>query len=301
MFSLYGYEETIRNVYRVAHPFINGRVIQGSDDLRTCYLDFLQDHQPYMPINRSDDVFISDPEIENGLVAAYGHNATLNDLKQSEIIGEPYSDEDKTNKTALAREALEEFRNIDDTLCAVFDLTIHSIVIRPSNRPQGRASHGGSSSAAMGTIWLAMGPSITKADVVEMLLHELTHHLLFIDERNHAHFDYDLIARKENQGFSAILNLIRPVDKVFHSIVVAAELILGRRRFLPHAESLSVHPPTAKMLADVLTAQASLAGSNSARFVLKPRACEILDQCAVACGPSPQTQVPNLSLQTYYA
>lgn len=283
MFSLYGHEEIIRNVYRASFPYVKERPIKTTADLRSCYHDFLQDHQSYMPVNRGEDVFITDLETENALVAAYGHNATLNDLRQSEIIGAPYTDREKNTKVDQACDALEQFRNLSKELAAIFDLTIHSIVIRPSNRPLGRASHGGSSSAAIGTIWLAMGPKVTNADVVEMLLHELTHHLLFIDERNYPHFDYDLIAREENRAFSAILNMIRPVDKVLHSIVVATELILARRRFLFDTEPRAVHPPTHKLAADALSAHASITGLKTADLVLRPRAREILDRCLTEC------------------
>jgi hypothetical protein len=286
MFSIFGFEECVRNVYRVAHPFVGSRSISTTEDLRAPYLDFLQNHQPYMPVNRSDDVIVTDPDIENALVASYSHNTLLNDLNQSEIIGEPYESTLKSEKVAIVRDALWEFRDLDNTLGALFDSTIHSIVIRPSNRPQGRASHGGSSSAAMGTIWMAVGPTVSKADLVEMLLHELTHHLLFIDERNYPHFDYALIARDENRAFSAILNLNRPVDKVLHSIVVATELILGRQRFLPNAERVVVHPSTSKLIANAMTAHASITSLESAGQLLRPRAHEILDRCLAACTPA---------------
>lgn len=283
MFSLYGYEETISNVYRVAHPFIANRCVSTTEDLRKFYLDFLEAHQPYMPVNRSDEVFVTDERTEDALVSAYGHNATLNDLQQSEVIGTPYPDGVKREMIARVREALDTFRGLDDTLTAIFDLTIHSIVIRPSNKPQGRASHGGSSSAAIGTIWIAPRSTTTKFDIVEMLLHELTHHLLFIDERNYPHFDYGLIGHRGNRAFSAILNMSRPVDKVAHSIVVATELILGRSRFLPENNPRTVHPQTDKMIADVLTAHASITNIESAEQLLRPRISEILTRCLTAC------------------
>jgi hypothetical protein len=285
MFSLYGFEESIRNAYRVAHPFAARGDLATTAALREAYLAFLQDHQPYMPLNRGTDVFVVDDEVEARLVAAYGHNAALNDLRQSEIIGEPYPAAEKELKVARARAALERFRDLDDELAALFDLTIHSIIIRPSNVAGGRRSYGGSSSAAMGVIWLSLGKEVTERDIVEMLLHELTHHLLFLDERNHPHFDYDLITREENRAFSAILNLNRPVDKVMHSIVVASELILGRRRFLPLDRQCSVHPATEKMLADLRSAHESLTALPAAEEVLRPRAREIVDRCLGVCEP----------------
>lgn len=283
MFSIFGFQESILNTYRVAFPFIGGRSVGTTSELRVSYLDFLEDHQPYMPVNRDEDVFVTDVATESCLVAAYGHNAALNDLGQSEIIGEPYDDECKREKVMMARKALNEFLELDDKLAAVFDLTIHSIIIRPSNSANGRKSYGGSSSAAMGVIWLSLGATVTERDIVEMLLHELTHHLLFLDERNHPHFDYDLITREENRAFSAILNLHRPLDKVMHSIVVATELILGRLRFLPEGGERTVHPATEKLLADTRTAYDSITSLPGADLVLRPRARAIIDCCQAAC------------------
>ena len=107
-----------------------------------------------------------------------------------------------------------------------------------------------------------------------MLLHELTHHLLFIDERNFAHFDYSQIANKNNQAFSAILNLTRPMDKVFHSIVVASELILGRQMFLPKGGTTVVHPPTEKMSSDTVKAYQSVYSLNNVNELIRPRGHE---------------------------
>lgn len=279
MFSLFGEQEIVSDVYRVAHPFLSGRPVQTSQDLRWPYLAFLQSHQSYMPVNHGEDVFITDPGTEDQLVAAYGHKTVLDDMGQTGIIGASFPDEVKSDKIALARNALEKFRGLDDTLAAVFDMVIHSVIVRPSRRINGRASYGGSSSAAIGVIWLAMEPTVSCYDIVEMFLHELTHHLLFIDERNHAHFDYSLIASEENRAYSAILNMSRPVDKVLHSVVVATELILGRHRFLPAGGQGVVHPDTDKMISDVAQACDSLSGLKSADDLLRPRSLEILDRC----------------------
>lgn len=284
MFSTYGYEEIIRNAYRVARPIVgDDRSIQTTGDLRPYYLDFLENHQPYMPVNRTDDLIIADDAVEDALLAAYGRESKLNDLKQTEIIGDAYTRRLKAEKVDIVRRGLEEFRKLDDTLCAVFDLVIHSVFVRSSNYVEGRASHGGSSSSAMGVIWMAVGPKIAVPDVVEMLLHELTHHLLFLDECNYPHFDYALIKREDTRAFSAILNMSRPIDKVVHSIMVATELVLGRGSFPALAHSSSVHPPTPKLIDDVLTACASLNHLDPAAEVLRPRSRDFVDRCLAAC------------------
>jgi hypothetical protein len=57
----------------------------------------------------------------------------------------------------------------------------------------------------------------------------LAYHLLLIDERVHGHYvSYAKLADKRNYAHSAILKCNRPLDKVFHSLVVATELLASR-------------------------------------------------------------------------
>lgn len=292
MFSTFGRDEVIKDVYRIAAPYAGSPRVTTVGELRSVFHNFLSRHQPYMPVNRADDPFIVDAGLEDALVRAYSFNNTLDDLRQTQIIGDAYPLEVKLERIDFARRALDRFLSLDEELAAVFDLAIHSIVVRPSDRPGGRASYGGSSSAAIGVIWLSLGPTVTELDVVEMLLHELTHHLLFIDERSFAHFDYAQMTREENRAYSAILNLRRPIDKVFHSIVVATELVLGRHSFLPPGP-ITVHPPTDKLSADTVTASASLTDLDRTCGAIEPRGHEILARCLERCGVEPATPGPG--------
>jgi hypothetical protein len=283
MFSTFGFAEVIKDVYRISAPYAATDPIVGTDDLREVYHDFLAQHQPYMPVNRSDDCFILDQDTEDALVLAYTFNNALDDLRQTQIIAAAYPPEEKRRRVAIARAALAEFKALDSELAAVFELAIHSIVVRPSSRQDGRASFGGSSSAALGTIWLSLGDRVTRADLVEMLLHELTHHLLFIDERSFAHYDYAALLDPRNQAYSAILNLTRPIDKVFHSIVVACELLQGRARFWPPGQATHVHPASDKLRAETQKSLSSLLALPQVEQLIKPRGQAILRRCIQHC------------------
>jgi len=283
MFSTFGFEEAVKNIYRIAAPYAGSGAVRTTDDLRRIYHDFLTSHLPYMPVNRGDECLIDDEVIEAALVRAYSFNNTLDDLQQAHIIGQPYEASEKRQRLSVARAAIAEFKSLDAHLAILFDLVIHSVVLRPSKRHNGRASFGGSSSAALGTIWLSLGPNVRQADLVEMLLHELTHHLLFIDERSFAHYDYPALSQKHNQAYSAILNLTRPIDKVFHSIVVASELLLGRQRFWPQGHDVRVHPASESMQIETQKALASLYALPNVATLIQPRGHEILTRCAQHC------------------
>ncbi|MDP2104576.1 MAG: HEXXH motif-containing putative peptide modification protein, partial [Desulfobulbaceae bacterium] len=166
------------------------------------------------------------------LGAAFGKGA-LNDLGQEHLVGDPYDGELLEQKINLARGALEEVMDSSADFASVFDLVIHSVFIkasRPSRHSLG--SHGGSTSGSIGAIWFSVSDKVCHRDLVEMFVHELTHHLLFVDELNCPQFNYDLIVRPEHYARSAILKRQRPLDKVVHSIAVGATIVDARKRYL---------------------------------------------------------------------
>jgi hypothetical protein len=187
---------------------------------------------------------------------------------------------------ALARGALAELLDEDPRLSALFDLAIHSIFISKTKvTPNGLGSHGGSASGSVGIIWLSMQDSLTEMDIKELFVHELTHHLLFIDELVHLHFEYEKMSREENFAFSAILNRIRPLDKVVHSIVVATEIVLARRSgLLDERAATTVHPSTDKMLRDVVQACDSVFALSNLDELLRPRGHELVERCRATCS-----------------
>lgn len=94
-------------------------------------------------------------------------------------------------------------------------------------------------------------------DMVEILVHEMTHHAMFIDEVRHVHYSYSAITDKSTWARSAILNVPRPLDKVLHSTVVSTEVLLMRANYIGHPMMSKVHPPTNIMLTQLNDAIAS--------------------------------------------
>jgi hypothetical protein len=170
-------------------------------------------------------------------------------------------------------------KNIAD-LCpqhaALFNTIITDIFILPSS-----VAKGGSTSQAIGVVWA--NPHIDYAihDVMEMLLHEFTHHTLFIDELRYSHYNYPAIADKSSWATSAILNTPRPLDKVLHSAVVSIEILLLREQCIGHPSCPRVHPPTDVMLSQLTQAITSIDSilcneTSTKRQFFRPRAMDIL-------------------------
>lgn len=280
MFSLYGFQESIKNVYLLSKKYIKNNTISNTNDLKNYYLEFLFHHQPWHFVNKEKNVFISDNKIETSLQKNYQLNTELNDINQNKMVGnESYTVEEKSELKKLILSGYNLLVKNNKEIKYIFDLVIHSIFFRKTSlTAEGIPSYGGSSSNAMGTIWYSGYGKFNESDVAEFLLHELAHHLLFIDERCHAQFFYDKIILPENYAQSAILVKKRPLDKVVHSVVVSTEILLARSSFLK-SDSVSIHPNSKIMLDKTLSSIDSVFNMKKLDHIITQRSIDILFKC----------------------
>lgn len=242
MLSILGKQELVKNVYLLSRKFLNGQSVENTDDLRPFYLKFIQKHQPYQPVNVGDDIIVVDDKKINALKNAY-QPGELDDLNQLKMIGGRHSAERYSELSELVRKGYIQLSSSNSDVKLIFDLVIHTIFFRQSTHELTTSSFGGSSSTAIGSIWISGHGNLTPHDVAEFLLHELTHHLLFIDERCHEQFNYQEIIKPENYSMSALLGKRRPLDKVVHSILVSHEILNARRNYL-ESDMVTIHPAT---------------------------------------------------------
>lgn len=166
--------------------------------------------------------------------------------------------------------------SIDVDYYEVIDLVIHTIFSAKSE-----LAGGGSTSAAIGCIWIDARSNWSDQDILEFLIHETTHNLIFLDELCYIHYlSYADIAKKENFAWSAILNKPRPLDKVFHSILVSTEVLLFREQYIGHPSHPHLHPPSEVLLSQTLRSIEYLAENSSLSAFLAPRGITLLGKCA---------------------
>ncbi|TSJ81272.1 MAG: HEXXH motif-containing putative peptide modification protein [Candidatus Cardinium sp.] len=254
MLHVLGIEETIKNVYMLSKKFMKRKHISNTYELKPFYLKFLKKHQPVQPIPDTLSIsFIADTiGIWTQLNPESSGNA-LDDIHQQSMIGEAYSTDEQAQHLEALKLGYLHLTESNTELKALFDLIIHTIFLRKSRTIDQHISFGGSSSAGIGLIWISGHGALDRADIAELLLHELTHHQLFIDERCHMHYNYAALCKPENFSSSAILNKKRPLDKVVHSIIVATEIILARNKFLTQQET-KVHATSKDLMAKAVAA-----------------------------------------------
>lgn len=277
MYGLFGLSFNIKNVYRLAHPYVGREKIATAADLKPAYRRFINSVQPEHFAVPREELVVNNVVEAKRLLGAFSRS-NINDLSQEKMAGDFY--EGETHKVAEARvdQALAVLKNLNLEAETLLRLVIHSILLCGSTmNAEGLKAHGGTSSKCIGLMWLTMRGNLSLQDIVELLIHEMTHTLVFIDELNYGHFNYPAMIKTENWARSSILNRQRPMDKVVHSIVVAHEVLWARAHYLPNTEKLSVHPSSEEMIRNVNAAIESVRRHPNRDGVCSPRAVELVN------------------------
>ncbi|WP_063925965.1 aKG-HExxH-type peptide beta-hydroxylase [Cupriavidus sp. IDO] len=240
------------------------------------YRAFIEHLQRRVPSGKPGVVgFVTDFETAKRLRSLFVNDSLIDDKAQAEVIAEG-REPDIAVKQQLITRALAELSLYSRDHRVLFDTVITDILILPS-----KVARAGSTSQAIGVIWANPRIDYTLHDVIELLVHELTHHAMFIDEIRYSHYDYGSIVDTSTWARSAILNVPRPLDKVLHSVVVATEILLLREQCLGHPIRPAVHPPTQVMICQLLDALSSmeeiLNKLSDHRAVFSARAWKVLE------------------------
>jgi hypothetical protein len=215
--------------------------------------------------------FVNDRATARTLSGLFSNDSLLDDKAQCAVI-EILDDDEADGKRTLIREAMRCLAKGAPELYCIFSTIITDILVRPS-----AVAKGGSTSQAIGVMWLNPKPSYSVSDVAEILVHEMTHHAMFLDELRYSHYNYTLLFSRATWTTSAILRVPRPLDKVLHSIVVAVEVLLFRQHVCGHPANPRVHPPSRTMIdqlcRSILSTEEAVA-RNAGAF--HPRASELL-------------------------
>lgn len=275
MIHLVSSNEVVKNMIVLGSSSVKERP-KSLAEVEENYHEFISDYQPEVPrLPRLGTQLIDDQKMEEELTELYRTDALLNDRDQSKLIGSRLDREVRGKREALLRDALAELKRLMPESYQLFQLAIDSLFLRDS-----KSSGGGSTSNAMGVIWINSRDHWKLQDLVELLIHELTHNLVFMDELRYLHFkDYRLLQNKENFAKSAILHTARPIDKVFHSIMVSVEVLIARDQYLGEMDKPCVHPESPKMLSQTIEALHSLKRLSNFHELLTERGIELIDIC----------------------
>lgn len=128
----------------------------------------------------------------------------------------------------LTRQAAQSVRELDADLGRIVDLLVTDIVLLPSD-----STGGGSASHLPGLVCLSPGPEWQINDFAESLVHEATHLNLFVADMVHGIYTLpasELVADEHRVVSAVKFGQRRPLDRAFHSAVVAVPLMWMQHR-----------------------------------------------------------------------
>jgi hypothetical protein len=129
--------------------------------------------------------------------------------------------EDRPLMVKKVTEALELLREIDPELREVMSCIISTLLFAKI-----KGFEGGSVSNVLGGIWIGLPNTAPVTEFAALLVHELIHNCLFLDDMVNGVFQggEQMLGRDSNLVTSAILKRKRGYDKAFHSAFVAYSL-----------------------------------------------------------------------------
>lgn len=274
MYKLLGLKQNLNNIATLSKPYLHSG--GSKKDLKIAYKDFLKKAQPQVPQNDSTDMsFLHKFDEISELLKLFEEDSLLDDFE--EIFDNP-DNMAQTFPHQRIRETYKQMREVIPDFFELMSLVINTIFSAPS-----ALAGGGSTSAAIGCIWVNLRSHWESQDIFEFLIHETTHNLVFLDELCYRHYkDYSQLAIIDNYSWSAILNKLRPMDKVFHSIIVSTEVLLFREETLGHPNNPCLHPPTHIMLEQALYSIKYLNDHPHLKNLLSNRANYLLESCECA-------------------
>ncbi|OKH52839.1 hypothetical protein NIES2101_13360 [Calothrix sp. HK-06] len=281
MYQLIGFEKNLETVITLSYQQLLQEKNPDTLGLKRAYNKFLRNIQSDSSVPASDSMdveFVSNPNIIKNLIEQYKVRSALDDKDQSKAIIPPDSNQSFELMQIATQNCQREFGKLKHNypeFTNLFELVINYVFCALSN-----VSGGGSTSNAIGIIWASPKSNWQSEDFVEFYTHEFTHHLVFLDERRYQHYiDYDLILDSDNFCRSAILCMARPLDKVFHSLLVATEVLLTRENVLGHPQFPKIHPPTEDMLDNCFQTISSIETLQARKSILTARGLELMNLC----------------------
>jgi hypothetical protein len=259
MYFLNSARENLETVILLAKTVDPTLSMRSMHDVKSGYNRYLQTFQPpFTTIENVEPVFVRDREHTERIFALYQRHSRLNDLQQQAINFDVVPESELNWVQEATFSAIDQISKFDKDLENLTKLVINLLFTAGAQN-----AGGGSSSAAIGCIWLNPRRRWTKQDFCEFLVHETTHQLMFLDELRHRHYtDPESLEREENFAYSSILNKQRPLDKVLHSLVVAHEVLEFRKHFFDIDEKTFLHPATHVMEESICKTICSLRALN---------------------------------------
>lgn len=217
MYYLLGFNELIKTLYTLSIPYAQDKSI-SKENLRFALREYYSYFNPKNPINKKEEIILIDEESD---IAKYYMDLFGLDLATQQTEG--FRDIDETKKLILKGYNLISQK--ENQLIQLFNLVVDNIFITTKVKDSGSAPI----PTANNLIWIQPPKTCCISDIEELLIHEFTHLLLYLDEQCYGHYQTpERLFENSTWIASAIRNEKRPINAVVHSILVSYEILMFR-------------------------------------------------------------------------
>lgn len=281
MLDVLGRERVLKNFKSIAS-------LRETGGLRNRFLQALaeQPRQRDVPMEFAPENWLStDDRRTNRLRDTFAtYRSAIDDLDQAKmILDQQVNSQILSEMQQRVRLARNELKRLHPEFYGIHEFAVHSVFFSHSNQIGGRVCNAASSSNSIGVIFLNADLRLSVNDLMELLVHETTHTLIFIDELCNPQFDYEYLLNPSYFAKSAILNKPRPLDKVVHSIVVAIQVSCFRIRASGeyNMDELHAHPSSSTLMKQTLDAINDVKSmpNSKASKVMTPHTLRLIDKC----------------------
>lgn len=262
MYSLVGPLDILKTIYTLSHPYLQLGQNHSFKDLKLGLRKHLLKIQPDIPRSSEiDPEFISTGERMKPLLDIL----LLEEERRSEHVLEASKREDVFQKVVRGFHKLCE---TEVQLSDIFRVVTDTVLVTTDIKTSGSAT----TNTAVGITWIQPDDWWTEQDIIEALIHELTHTLLFLDEQRYGHYNsFDYLYDQSTWVPSAIRNELRPVNGVVHSIIVATEILSLREKLGYLDAKLELHGNSIEIFNKTKNALDTLQKRSASWDLLSPR------------------------------
>ncbi|GEO28156.1 hypothetical protein AAC03nite_39410 [Alicyclobacillus acidoterrestris] len=273
MLFLLGEKENLMTLRMLTKPYFPTSAV-NMESQRITYQKLLHVMQPEVPHSNSrSPSYVTGTEVVTQLSKLFSMESQTDDTPYD--IGDLTRRDDSDRHLQFTKSCAYKLANLYPPFGWLYNLVIDSVFHAPSN-----IAAGGTTSGAVGILWIDAREDWTNRDMYEFLVHELSHTLLFIHEWAHGLFTSQRrLTESETYAMSAIRGQIRPMDKAFHSAIVATDVLLLREKIIGHDTRTILHPSTSELIPQIFDSIRSIQEVDARQGILTDYAQKLLGNC----------------------
>lgn len=278
MYNLQGPETCLRNLVLLVRALEPDYAICDLASLRVGFTRYLRYMQPKVPLHDLEDLVVTDePVLCNQLFQLFQYDGDGRVMDDEDLAAMRLEEQavpiDRLQRIRAAWAALQRY---DPDVARLLNVLLRTVFCYLGDQGTGA----GTSVNALGTIWTYPSAQWEERDLVEMILHESTHNLIFISERiTTLYSDYSVLSDPLNRPISAIRKVPRRLDLVVDSLIVAVEILHYRSRFGWHDWQPVLHPSSISLVQSARDTLLSIRALPAWPSLFSPAGYALFERC----------------------